>query len=247
MKIPKIIHQTWKSKEKNESIDTLRNTWMDKNPGYQYCYYDDTDIENFIKKHFSPQLLSFYKRIIAGSLKADMFRYCVLYIHGGFYIDVDISCVKPLDEVIDSHSTMVTTTDHCSSQYSDRIYQAFLGTVPRCSLFLGMIQCIVDNMNAGRFRFELFQLSGPVLFSSLLKKYINNTLKIESSIRFLSAQKITKEQTGEHFEIFTHNIGKEQLESNDGVVFAIAQHKIDRKENLHYYDDRSKFPQGFYV
>ena len=102
-------------------------------------------------------------------------------------------------------------------------------------------------MNAGRFRFDMFQLSGPVLFSSLLKKYINNTLKIESSIRFLSAQKITKKQTGEHFEIFTHNIEKEQLESNDGGVFAIAQHMIDRKENLHYYDDRSKFPKGFYV
>lgn len=247
MKIPKRIHQTWFTKAENESIDSLRRTWIDKNPEYEYTYYDDTDIEEFISKHFSSETLLCYKRIIAGSLKADFFRYCVLYIHGGFYIDVDISCVKPLSAVIDPNTTLVTTTDYCSVHDSDRIYQAFIGTVPSCHLFQVMLRSIMHNMSAGRFRFDLFQLSGPVLFSRLLKGYINNNTTAEKHVRFLSEQKIHKEETAEQFEILTHNIKTEQLEKGEVVVLAISQHPFDRKNHLHYYDDMREYKQGYYV
>lgn len=243
IKIPKIIHQTWCSKDKNDSIDNLRKTWINNNPDFKYIYYDDNDINDFIKTYFSSDIYNCYKRIIAGTLKADFFRYCVLYIHGGFYIDIDNSCIKPLAEVIEPNTTLVTTTDHCSIEKSDRIYQAFLGSVPHCKLFMMMIKHIMKNMNAGYFKYDLFQLSGPVIFSDLLKKYINHNGK--QKVRFLSEQKIIKPETEEQFEIFTHNIHKEQLEKN-GLVIAKSQHVIDRGDNLHYYDDIQKFDNGFY-
>ena len=112
--IPKIIFQTWKTKEPNGSIDKLRNTWISKNPEFAYEYYDDNDIKTFIETHFDDRVKKCYSRILNGSLKADFFRYCVVYIKGGLYIDIDISCEKPLTSIFnfdDIH--LITTTDNC--------------------------------------------------------------------------------------------------------------------------------------
>ena len=43
--IPKTIFQTWRTKEPNVSIDNLRKTWINKNPEFNYEYYDDNDIK----------------------------------------------------------------------------------------------------------------------------------------------------------------------------------------------------------
>ena len=85
--IPKKIFQTWEVSEEKMGIEmkNLINTWKEKNPTYKYCLYDSNDRENFIKNNFSKKIYDAYCRILPGAYKADLWRYCVLYIHGGIY------------------------------------------------------------------------------------------------------------------------------------------------------------------
>ena len=71
------------------------------NPDWEYHLYDDADIESFIRDYYGEVLLSFYNRISPeyGAAKADFFRYLVIYMFGGVYLDIKSSLNKPLSEV----------------------------------------------------------------------------------------------------------------------------------------------------
>ena len=246
--IPKIIHQTWSSKEENHSIDKLRDTWIKKNPHFLYHYYDDNDIHAYIEEHFDEHTLHCYNRIVNGSLKADFFRYCVLYKEGGVYIDVDIACLVPLDDLFDlDNMDVITATDYCRIQRSDRIYQGFLGGSQHCPLFMNMIEQICNSMDKDLFKNDLFKLSGPIVFSRFLKMHMNISINEKNEkCSFLKELHFTNIRERKHYYIVTHEISKELLLKN-GVKFATAQNRIDRVNNLHYFKHKSKFPEGFYI
>ena len=246
--IPKVIHQTWMTKESNESIDKLRTTWMTMNPDFEYKYYDDNDIEKYIETHFSKRIQKSYARILNGSLKADFFRYCILYKEGGIYIDVDISCMKPILETIDfDNLNFITATDHCRIQRTDRIYQGFLGGEAKCELFMNMLLYICNCMETNQHKKNIFLLSGPIAFSNELKKYMNRDIENkEYHCIFLKELFFTNIHTKENFCIVLHDISKEIL-ALQGVIFAKAQHRIDRKDNLHYFKNKSSYRKGYYI
>lgn len=246
--IPKIIYQTWKTKEPNDSIDKLRNTWINKNPEFEYEYYDDNDIKKFIETHFDERVNKCYGRILNGSLKADFFRYCVMYIKGGLYIDIDISCEKPLTSMFNFDEIhLITTTDNCRNNKNDRIYQAFLGGEANSAVFMNAINHICTCIETQKYKTNMFELSGPTIFSKLLKQYMNEGITNENEkCKFLKELTFVNPVNKKKFVIPQHNIPKEKLESKN-VIFATAQHKIDRKSNPHYMKQKSQFKKGYYT
>lgn len=99
--IPKIIHQTYFSKtlptEIQENIDKLKAL----NPDWEFRFYDDDDIEQYIRRHY-PSLITTYQKISPsyGVAKADLFRYLVIYHDGGIYLDIKSSADIPFNELI---------------------------------------------------------------------------------------------------------------------------------------------------
>ena len=88
--IPKILYQTYKS---YKAIPLVTRAAMRlerlRCPDYEYEFYDDERIEDFLKDEYGAETLSAYRRINVGAAKADFFRYAVLYRRGGVYLDVD--------------------------------------------------------------------------------------------------------------------------------------------------------------
>ena len=246
--IPKVIHQTWLSKEKNDSLDKLRTTWTTLNPSFVYKYYDDDDIKTYIQTHFDERFQHAYGRILNGSLKADFFRYCVLYHEGGVYIDVDISCLKPLEDVFDFEQfNVITSTDYCRIQRTDRIYQGFLAGEAKSGVFINMVTSICDAMEKNLHKNNLFLLSGPTAFSTQLKMYMNQQVTDPlEKCSFLKELYYTNLHKQQHYCIVTHDISKEVL-SLKGTIFAKAQNKFDRGGALHYFQHKSKFKEGYYI
>lgn len=99
--IPKVIHQTYHSKNlPNEIADNIRAIKA-MNPDWEHRLYDDADIEHYIHTHF-PELLNLYKKInpTYGAAKADFFRYLLMYNEGGVYLDIKSGLSKPLNRLI---------------------------------------------------------------------------------------------------------------------------------------------------
>ena len=107
--IPKIIHQTYRTKhlpvELSDNIKRLKAL----NPDWEYRLYDDADIDEFIVKEYGEEVFGYYKKITPryGAAKADLFRYLLIYRIGGVYLDIKSSITKPLDNTLRTGDSLV--------------------------------------------------------------------------------------------------------------------------------------------
>jgi hypothetical protein len=90
--IPFNIFQTWHDKKlppkMRECVDRLKS----QNPEFTHYLYDDNECRHFIKTNFESNVLEAYDTLLPGAYKADLWRYCVLYKHGGIYLDIKFKC-----------------------------------------------------------------------------------------------------------------------------------------------------------
>ena len=97
--IPKIIIQTWKNKTLPDKCINYVQSVKEKNPDYEYLFFDDEGIESFLKTEY-PHYYETYKKLPIKIQKIDFFRYIAVYHFGGFYLDLDMFCLKSFDELL---------------------------------------------------------------------------------------------------------------------------------------------------
>ena len=101
-RIPKIIHQTYGTRDLPEALQRNVADLKASNPGWDYRFYDDAAIEAFLREHYSPAIGALYQRIDPryGAARADLFRYLVIYKLGGVYLDIKSRFLRPIDDVL---------------------------------------------------------------------------------------------------------------------------------------------------
>jgi hypothetical protein len=108
--IPNRIIQTGKRRElpllEQAAVANLKAL----NPGFDYIYFDDADVEAFIRTEF-PGYRSTFERFRHRIQRYDFFRYLAVYRLGGYYFDLDVffargiaglaacGCVFPFEEL----------------------------------------------------------------------------------------------------------------------------------------------------
>jgi mannosyltransferase OCH1-like enzyme len=97
--IPKIIIQTWKSNSIPTHYSKLVESIKKNNPDYKYLFFTDNDIETFLKINY-PEYHKTYLNLPIKIQRIDFFRYVAVYHYGGFYMDLDMSCLKSFDNLL---------------------------------------------------------------------------------------------------------------------------------------------------
>lgn len=95
-KIPKLIWQTYLTKNLPKPAKAAQKTWLQLNPDYNYALWDDQDLELYIQTNWDPLTFSFFKALPLGVMKADLWRYLIIAMEGGVYSDIDSICCKPI-------------------------------------------------------------------------------------------------------------------------------------------------------
>lgn len=111
MPIPKVIYQTWKTKNLNENCIKIKDAIQALNPDYEMILYDDAEMDSFIQNNYSADIYNCFLQLNVGAAKADFWRYCVLYKNGGVYLDMDSEIVKPLDQLIQGYEQCIITRE----------------------------------------------------------------------------------------------------------------------------------------
>jgi len=74
VKIPKIVHQTWKSRsDLPETFRTWMSSWLQHNKDWEYWLWTDADIRLLISTVF-PKYLSMFDSYPAQGYRVDVFR-----------------------------------------------------------------------------------------------------------------------------------------------------------------------------
>lgn len=113
MTIPKIIHQTAKNINNDDLKNNVENI-KEKNPNWDYIFYNNEDMETFIKNNYEYEVLKSYNQINPkyGAARADFFRYLLMYKLGGVYLDIKSNITKPLDIITKNQSYILSHWDN---------------------------------------------------------------------------------------------------------------------------------------
>lgn len=100
--IPKIIWQTYKDDldKTGEQIQRCVKSWKTMNKNYEHRYYNDAQAAELILKDFGKEWYDLFNNVPLGVIRADIFRYLVIYKYGGIYSDIDTVCKIPIDSWI---------------------------------------------------------------------------------------------------------------------------------------------------
>lgn len=167
--IPRRIVQSWVNRNLTPGIVKLCRSHRNLNPGYEYVFYDDQECRRFLGDNFDPLILMAYDAIMPGAFKADLFRYCELYLNGGWWFDIDTLSVAAIDTIVPAQTSFACPRD--LSWSAGGLYQAVLGCERGASALAAAIRAIVRKTAAAQdFTRNKLGFTGPVLLSECVKR-----------------------------------------------------------------------------
>ena len=173
--IPKIIHQIWigdQSKRPQKFIDT----WKEKNPTWEHMLWTDENLPEIICKKQYDMCPS-----MAG--KADILRYQLLYDHGGFFIDADSECVRPLDDdLVDNEAFCCWENEYLRPGLMSNGY---LASIPENEFLKKMLAIIGVRTDMSYHPLETWQITGPALLTNVVCSMRYNKMTIYPSHYFI--------------------------------------------------------------
>ena len=138
--IPLKIFQTWYTLNLPPKMKKNVKRLQRENPEFEYFLFDDKMCRKFIQEHFDEDVVFAFDKLKPGAYKADLWRYCVLYIHGGIYLDIKMGCVNGFK------LTQLTDKEYWVKDCSPAgIYQAVMVCLPNNHCLYKAIQKIVEN------------------------------------------------------------------------------------------------------
>lgn len=142
-KIPRQIYMT--TRDKTKIPVKVKDNWVQFGDKLPIAIFDDEECERFIDMYFTDKVLRKFKSL-RGAHRADLFRYCILYIKGGLYVDIKTKLTQPIESVFDFDQDGIFYT--VLSIVPKTIYQGILATWPGNEIFLIAISSIIATPSA---------------------------------------------------------------------------------------------------
>lgn len=181
--IPLKIFQTWNTKLLPIHMKKNYQLLKKQNPQFEFYLFDDEECFEFIQKYFDTSVTDAFKRLIPGAYKADLWRYCVLYIYGGIYLDMKMKCVGDF-RLIELTKQEHYVKDRDSENYKPGtygVYNAIMIQTPKNPLMMDCIKKIVQNVDKEEYGFGALYPTGPGMLGQMYeeKREIYNLPKMD--------------------------------------------------------------------
>ena len=176
--IQKNIFQTHKSikylynNNKNKILNAMKS-WKIHSNNFNYYFYNNEMCDIFIKENFDENVYKAYSMLPLGVMKADLWRYCILYKKGGIYADADTVClVNPEIFLTDALITVVpeNKTHLCQWVFSAPANSPILKSIIDLS-----VERILNTEIKGEH--IVHYLTGPGVFTDGIEKYLKENNK----------------------------------------------------------------------
>jgi mannosyltransferase OCH1-like enzyme len=170
------IFQTHKSmsyvKTKPKLIEAS-TSWLKHSTAFNYYFYTNEMCNYFIKDNFEEQIYKAYEMLPMGVMKADLWRYCIIYKYGGIYADIDTICMY--DPTIFLTNAMLTIVPENETHLCQWVFSA-----PANSPILkSIIDLSVERILTTQIKGEniIHYLTGPGVFTDGIEKYLTENKK----------------------------------------------------------------------
>lgn len=175
MAIPKTIYQTFRTSKLPLITKWHIRRMKNRNPEYDYQFYDDERINNFIHDEFGQEIFDLYKRIQIGAAKADFFRYAILYKKGGIYLDIDSLILNKLDDFILPTDSAVVSPENNLEHYVQwaLVFEAGHPFLKKT------LEMVIDNLKENRYPHSVHQMTGPTVYGCAIRECLKESSQIQ--------------------------------------------------------------------
>tara|TARA_B100001287_G_scaffold275576_1_gene283589 strand:- start:42085 stop:44364 length:2280 start_codon:yes stop_codon:yes gene_type:complete len=174
--IPLICYTTWHTKNTPPLMRQNFNKLCENNTEITFKFFDENDCINFIENNFDDQVLNAYKCLAPSSYKSDLWRYCILFINGGIYLDIKYNTINNFKlKYLCTQEHFVF--DHFGKDkfpiWEDNefgIYTSLIVCKPNNEILRDCIDAIIDNVQTYNYGKNALYPTGPgILGKNLIK------------------------------------------------------------------------------
>jgi mannosyltransferase OCH1-like enzyme len=163
--IPMNIFTCWHTKDLPTCMKKNMDNLKEMNSEFKLYVYDEIKCRKFIKKYFDETVLNAYDKLKPCSYKSDLWRYCVLYIRGGVYIDIKYKCINNFKFIaLTEKEYFVKDREEYGS------YTGLIVSLPKNQVLWKCVQKIVDHVRDNHYGSNALDPTGPGLLGSFFSK-----------------------------------------------------------------------------
>ncbi len=175
--IPNNIYQTHKSMEyvkTKPSVLNAINSWKTYADKYKfnYYFYNNDECEQFIKENFNEDVYRAYMKLPLSVMKADFWRYCIIYKNGGIYADADTVC-KYDPNILLKHNHYMVIVPENKTHLCNWIFAAPKNS-PILKTVIDLSTEKILNINIIKGEHIIHNLTGPGLLTEGIELYLKN-------------------------------------------------------------------------
>ena len=183
--IPLHVYTCWHTKELPPLMNKNFQKLISDNPRLTFHLYDEDDCREFIGKHFKPDVLVAYNSLIPCSYKSDLWRFCVLFINGGIYLDIKFECFNNFKLIsLTEREYFVRDIDYPG------ILTGLIISKPCNPILYYCIRQIVNNVNNKYYGLNPLYPTGPCLLGSYFTREQREKLEIYFDTSYYNGKKI---------------------------------------------------------
>ena len=112
--------------------------------GVELVYYGDASARAFLATHFGKRATDAWDALRPGAFRADLLRYCELYVHGGVYADIKCTRLAPYPDLLGPDGTLVLDIADSGSG----LWNGFFAAPPRAPWLKNAIRRVLANVEA---------------------------------------------------------------------------------------------------
>ena len=166
MAIPKIIHQTAKTRAIPERWKQFQARVVSLHPGWEYRLWTDEDNLTFVGEAY-PDFLETFKKLPKNIMRADVIRYLIMHRIGGLYLDLDYEMLRPFDL---TDYPVVLPLEYSEKPVADGpiVCNSIFAAAPGHRLFEAAIRELGSNPPLGP-AVDVIDATGPRFLSRMLR------------------------------------------------------------------------------
>lgn len=164
--IPFILHEYWHSRRMPPRMAEVVRGHRDMNPDFDVYVYSERDAKEFLRDNYGADVLAAFHALKPSAYRSDLFRYCVLYVKGGVWIDTKMEFSVPLRQLVRGNPIFMNTKDGwCDGR---GIMNAFIIVPPKNEVLGECIKRIVATVKARGYGENDLDVTGPCLVGKVL-------------------------------------------------------------------------------
>ena len=138
---------------------------------YRYTLWTKESIRNFINDNFDSEVITAYDKLKPYAYKADLARYCIVYILGGWYVDINIKIVDLPPNTSKFDMCLVRDYNNGYRLAPWLIANGLFYSKPNHPALLNAINMVVQNTKTLYYGKRTLSVTGPELFGSAIAAY----------------------------------------------------------------------------